>query len=365
MTVVKGVKESAVRRVLFAMFDSLLRRAPGLALVIAVSALAWLAERALAAAAGHTTLEAIVLAILIGAVVRAFWSPDARFEPGIAFAAGLLLEVSIVLLGFGADLRQFIAAGLPLVGSIVGVVVAAILTGSTIGRMLGLSPVHALLVACGNAICGNSAIAALAPVVGARKDEVASAIAYTAVLGVVVILGLPLLARPFGLDDYQYGILAGLTVYAVPQVIAAAYPVSVLAGQTATLVKLVRVLMLGPLVVVLALRRRRQERAMHERLTESPGAALAQTGIGQLLPWFVAGFIAAGALRSAGVVSVPFADTARDSARALTVLAMAALGLNVDIHAIRRVGPKVAMTVTGSLAVMVTIALAIVHVLRR
>ncbi len=327
---------------------------PGLALVIAVSAVAWGAELVLTAIVGHPTLEAIVLAILIGAVVRTFWAPPARFAPGIAFAAGMLLEIAIVLLGFGADLQQFIRAGLPLVASIVGVVIAAIATGVAIGRALGLTPVHALLVACGNAICGNSAIAAIAPVVGAKKEEVASAIAYTAVLGVVVILGLPYLAPLFGLNDYQYGILAGLTVYAVPQVIAAAYPVSILAGQTATLVKLVRVLMLGPLVVVLSLWSRRK------------GAGrTAEAGFGQLVPWFVIGFVIAGALRSAGAVNVPFADFARDSARVLTVLAMAALGLNVDIQAIRKVGAKVALTVTGSLAVMVTIALAIVKWLPR
>jgi uncharacterized integral membrane protein (TIGR00698 family) len=326
---------------------------PGLALVIAVSAVAWGAELALTAVVGHPTLEAIVLAILIGAVVRTFWSPPARFTPGIAFAAGMLLEIAIVLLGFGADLQQFIKAGLPLVASIIGVVVAAIITGIAVGRALGLTPVHALLVACGNAICGNSAIAAIAPVVGAKKEEVASAIAYTAVLGVLVILGLPYLAPMFGLNDYQYGILAGLTVYAVPQVIAAAYPVSVLAGQTAVLVKLVRVLMLGPLVVVLSLWRRR-------------GAAdNSRTSLGQLVPWFVVGFVIAGAIRSAGLVSMPVADAARDSARVLTVLAMAALGLNVDIQAIRKVGPKVAMTVTGSLLVMVTIALVIVKRLPR
>jgi uncharacterized integral membrane protein (TIGR00698 family) len=321
---------------------------PGLALVIAVSAVAWGAELALTAIVGHPTLEAIVLAILIGAVVRTFWTPPALFAPGIAFAAGMLLEIAIVLLGFGADLHQFIKAGLPLVASIVGVVIAAILTGVLIGRALGLSPVHAMLVACGNAICGNSAIAALAPVLGAKKDEVASAIAYTAVLGVVVILGLPYLAPMFGLNDYQYGILAGLTVYAVPQVIAAAYPVSLLAGQTATLVKLVRVLMLAPLVLICSLVRRRGK------------AALVATPIWSLVPWFVIGFLIAGALRSAGAVNPALTTSAGTAARVLTVLAMAALGLNVDINAVRRIGPKVALTVTGSLAVMVSIALVIV-----
>jgi uncharacterized integral membrane protein (TIGR00698 family) len=325
----------------------------GLALVIAVSALAWGAELALTAVVGHPTLEAIVLAILIGAMVRAFWTPPERFAPGIAFAAGFLLELAVVLLGFGADLQQFLKAGVPLLASIVGVVIAAIATGVVIGRALGLSSTHALLVACGNAICGNSAIAALAPVLGAKKDEVASAIAYTAVLGVVVILGLPFLAPMFALNDYQYGILAGLTVYAVPQVIAAAYPVSMLAGQTATLVKLVRVLMLAPLVLVFSLVRRRHE------------AALVTTKVWTLVPWFVIGFLIAGGLRSSGEVSASFATSAGTAARVLTVLAMAALGLNVDINAVRKIGPKVALTVTGSLAVMVTIALAIVKWLPR
>lgn len=324
----------------------------GLALVAAVSGLAWFAELALTALVGHATLEAIVLAILIGAIVRTVWTPPDSFQPGIAFAAGFLLEVAIVLLGFGADLHQFLKAGLPLLVSIVGVVVAAILTGVAIGRVLGLSSTHALLVACGNAICGNSAIAALAPVLGAKKEEVASAIAYTAVLGVVVILGLPYLAPLFGLNDYQYGVLAGLTVYAVPQVIAAAYPVSLLAGQTATLVKLVRVLMLGPLVVFFSLRRRNE-------------AALATTKIWTLVPWFVVGFLLAGGLRSSGEVSASFATSASTTARVLTVLAMAALGLNVDLNAVRKIGPKVALTVTGSLAVMVTIALMIVRWLPR
>ncbi len=335
----------------------------GLALVIAVSILAWLAELGLTAAVGHATLEAIVLAILIGAAVSFFWSPPEKFAPGIAFAAGTLLEISVVLLGFGADLHQFLKAGIPLLLAIVGVVVAAIATGVMIGRALGLSPVHALLVACGNAICGNSAIAAIAPVVGAKKDEVASAIAYTAVLGVVMILGLPLLAPIFGLNDYQYGVLAGLTVYAVPQVIAAAYPVSLLAGQTATLVKLVRVLMLGPLIVVLSIRRKHVDTKAGD--TKVADARVADARVADILPWFVAGFMIAGALRSSGVVSAPLGDHARDAARVLTILAMAALGLNVDLRAIQRVGAKVALTVTGSLAVMVTIALAVVRLLPR
>lgn len=328
---------------------------PGVALAAAVGLAAWLAERGFIASTGHAPIEALVLAILLGAVLRAAWTPGVRFDPGLAIASGFLLECSIVLLGAGADLRQFARVGIVLGAAIAGIVLLALFSGFAIGRALGLTRTHALLVACGNAICGNSAIVAVAPVIGARRDEVASAIAYTAVLGVVVILGLPHLIPLFGLDDYRYGVLAGLTVYAVPQVIAAAYPVSVLAGQTATLVKLARVLLLGPLVFTLSLLERRRV-----------GASAADVkGHPPYVPWFVVGFAAAALLRTGGIIDPGAGDAARDSARLLTLLAMAALGLGVDLRAVRQVGPRVASVVTGSLVVIVIAALFLVRALPR
>ena len=87
-----------------------------------------------------------------------------------------------------------------------------------------------MLVACGNSICGNSAIAAVAPVIGADGDEIASSIAFTAVLGVLMVLDAG--AIPFSVPR-QYGMLAGLTVYAVPQVLAATVPAGASARRSA------------------------------------------------------------------------------------------------------------------------------------
>jgi hypothetical protein len=116
-------------------------------------------------------------------------------------------------------------------------------------RLLGLPQRMAILIACGNSICGNSAIAAVAPVIGADGNDIASSISFTAVLGVVVVLTLPLLAPVLHLTLTQYGVLAGLTVYAVPQVLAATLPIGALSNQVGTVIKLVRVLMLGPVVL--------------------------------------------------------------------------------------------------------------------
>ena len=120
----------------------------------------------------------------------------------------------------------------PMLLGIASVVAVAILASYGIGRLLGLPVRMALLVACGNSICGNSAIAAVAPVIGADGDDVAASIAFTAVLGVLAVLGLPLLAPLLGLSGHQYGVLAGLTVYAVPQVLAATAPVIAITAPT-------------------------------------------------------------------------------------------------------------------------------------
>src|ERR1700675_1837819 len=120
-------------------------------------------------------------------------------------------------------------------------------------RVTGLPLRMAILIACGNSICGNSAIAAVAPVIGADSDDIAASISFTAMLGVIVVLTLPLMVPVLQLSLTQYGVLAGLTVYAVPQVLAATLPIGALSNQVGTVVKLVRVLMLGPVVLGLSL----------------------------------------------------------------------------------------------------------------
>jgi uncharacterized integral membrane protein (TIGR00698 family) len=213
-----------------------------------------------------------------------------------------------------------------------------------------------ILIACGNAICGNSAIAAVAPVIGARSDDVASSIAFTAILGVLVVLGLPLLIPLLGTTPTEYGVLAGLTVYAVPQVLAATVPVSLVSTQVGTLVKLVRVLMLGPVVLGLSL--------LASRLRDEPGAP-AETrrrlGFFKLVPWFILGFLSLAAARSLGLVPDAAQAPLTRMAGILTVIAMAALGLGVDVRVVARVGGRVTLAVVASLGVLLLVSIALVR----
>ena len=322
---------------------------PGILLSTVVSGLALVAEWLELRLTGGAWVEALVLAILIGALCRLMLCRPAVFDPGIAFSAKYFLEVAIVLLGASVSAAAVAEMGLPLIAAIAVVVGIALIASYAIGRGLGLSRPVALLVACGNSICGNSAIAATAPVIRADAEDVASSIAFTAVLGMLTVLALPVLVPLLGLSATGYGVMAGMTVYAVPQVLAATAPVSALSIQIGTFVKLVRVLMLGPVIFLLSLvsgKERDERPALH-----------------RMVPWFILGFLALLVARSIGLIDAALAARMNGLATVLTILSMAALGLGIDLRRVMRAGPRVTVAVVLSLGVLVAASYAMVLLL--
>ncbi|MBV9862706.1 MAG: putative sulfate exporter family transporter [Alphaproteobacteria bacterium] len=309
---------------------------------------------------GRAWLEALVLAILIGVGVRTLWSPSGRWRPGIAFSGKMLLEVAVLLLGASISARTVMAVGSGLLLGIAGVVVFALLASYVAARLLGLPHRMALLVACGNSICGNSAIAAVAPVIGAGAEDVAASIAFTAVLGVGVVLALPSLVPLIHLSGMQYGVVAGLTVYAVPQVLAATAPIGAISVQIGTMVKLVRVLMLGPVICVLSLAASRRGRHATDGNAVPAGG---RPPFHRLVPWFILGFIGLAALRSLDLLPPASLGPIAVLASLLTVLSMAALGLGVDLRALAQAGAKVTAAVTASLLLLCAVSLALIRLL--
>ena len=337
---------------------------PGIGLCLVVTGAAYALEAGERAVTGKAWLEALVLAIVIGTAVRSLWTPGDRWHDGIAFSAKYLLEVAVVLLGASVSAATILSAGAGLLVGIAGVVACAILLSFGIGRLLGLPTRMALLVACGNSICGNSAIAAVAPVIGADSDDVAASIAFTAVLGVAVVIGLPLLGIALGMSGLAFGALAGLTVYAVPQVIAAASPLGAAAVQMGTLVKLVRVLMLGPVCLVLSLvapRLAPQQGPAGAVITGRP--APKRLDLAHLVPWFIIGFLALVACRSLGLVPMAAVAPMGRIATLLTVVSMAALGLGVDVRTVAKAGGRVTAAVVLSLLGLGAISFALLAVL--
>jgi uncharacterized integral membrane protein (TIGR00698 family) len=323
--------------------------APGLLFCVAVTAVANALAGLEVQLFGRAWLESLVLAILVGTAIRTCWRIPARFQRGIQFSAKILLEIAIVLLGASLSASALLGAGPALIGGIALVVVVAIGTSYAIGRVAGLSKKLALLIACGNSICGNSAIAAVAPVIDADSGDMAASIAFTAVLGVAVVLFLPLLVGLLSLSQVGYGVFAGLTVYAVPQVLAATGPVSAASVQIGTLVKLVRVLMLGPVVLMLSLFGR--------------GEGQARPAWSRLVPWFIVGFLLMLGLRSANAIPAAALAPMHGAADFFTIMSMAALGLGVDARAVLRAGARVAAVVVLSLLCLAAASFLLVRLL--
>ena len=328
----------------------LARLLPGVLLSAGIGAIAFGLQLIETALFSHPWIEGLVIAILLGAGLRLFWTPSSLWTPGVQFSAKTLLEVAVALLGATVSGAAVMALGPVLLLAIVGVVALAIVGGYALGRAFGLPPAMALLVACGNAICGNSAIAAVAPVIEAEGQDVAAAIGFTAVLGILVVLLVPAVGALMGFDATKVGVLAGLTVYAVPQVLAAAAPAGMLAVQTGAIVKLVRVLMLGPVCLVLGL--------MRSAKGEGGGEGAKGPKLHHMAPWFIIVFLILMGLRSAGAIPEVVLPPLQAGVTAMTLAAMAGLGLMVDPRAVVRAGPRVAAVAALSALLIGALALA-------
>jgi len=327
---------------------------PGVLLCILIALVSLGLESLELRAFAHPYVEALVVAILLGMAIRSFWTPSERWQRGIAFSAKQLLEVAVMLLGASISFAAIAASGSLLLGAIVLTVFMTLCFSFAVSRMLGLSTKLSILIACGNSICGNSAIAAVAPVIGADGDDIASSISFTAILGVVMVLGLPLLIPLLQLSATQYGILAGLTVYAVPQVLAATVPAGLISTQIGTLVKLIRVLMLGPVVVGLSL--------VASRFHDGKRTEAGRKGFDffRFVPWFILGFLVLAALRSFAIIPGELAGPIRTITVFLTVVSMAALGLGVDVRVLAKVGGRVTAAVTLSLLLLLAMSIGLV-----
>jgi len=159
---------------------------------------------------------------------------------------------------------------------------------------------------------------------------------------------MPLAIPLFGFGDAHYGVFAGLVVYAVPQVLAATAPVSAVAVQSATLVKLMRVLMLGPLMLTLSM----SQYWLGKNKNSSPNTFHPF----KLVPWFIIGFGLLMGLRSMGLIPSIILPWLAASATILTNLSMAALGLSCDMRALACSGGRVIGAAILSLCTLIGMA---------
>jgi len=194
-----------------------------------------------------------VFAIAIGIIARRILGPVKTLDPGTTFASRQLLQFGIVLLGFGINLAVLWQAGRASAPVLIGSLVVGLAGGLLLGRLMRVGFNLRMLVAAGTSVCGASAIAALAPVIGAEASEVAFSTATIFLYNIVAVFLFPAIGHALHLSDATFGTWAGTAINDTSSVLAAGYAYAPAAGQIATIVKLTRALAILPIAAGVAL----------------------------------------------------------------------------------------------------------------
>ncbi|GIT92214.1 membrane protein [Jannaschia pagri] len=278
--------------------------------------------------ASHYDTPAMLLALLLG-IALSFLGTEGKTPAGIAYSARTLLRLGVALLGVRISFGMLAGLGAPLILLVVGGVVATIGFGMAFGRFFGHKWRFSLLTAGSVAICGASAamaISAILPKDERSEERLIFTVMGVTVLSTVAMIAYPILVRSLGLNDVQGGVFLGGTIHDVAQVVGAGYSVSEPTGDTATLVKLMRVAMLAPVVLIASL-------AIRRWAEPDPDGSRPP-----LLPGFVIAFLVLAALNSFGIIPTVVATFASDASRWLLLTAIAAVGMKTDLRSVMSVG---------------------------
>ena len=332
--------------------DGIRSSAPGLAAAIVVALIARVVTGFLPAIVAEVTV-----AILIGIVVGTVAGPRmATLTAGLAFASQRVLRLGIILLGARLSLGEIARIGLPATGVIVITMAASLAIVLTVSRLVHIEGRLAVLIAVGSAVCGNTAIVATAPVIGARARDVAYAVATITLFGTLAVFLYPAVGRAIALPQPSFGLWAGIAVHDTSQVIATSAAYGPQALDVATVVKLIRNALMAPLLILIAT-------GWAARGGDAVGSA--RRGVRRAVPLFVLGFLALAALRTVGLLDAQQAAALDVAARALILVALAAVGMSIHLGELREtswrplaVGFTVALVVgLGSLVAIVTLGL--------
>lgn len=269
---------------------------------------------------------ALILAILAGNLI--LWSDSQRAV--YKYAEKHLLSLATILLGFGLNVRLLQQLPWHYLLIIVLMVLLALSSSQLYCGKMGRG--LRWLLGAGNAICGNSAIAATAPSLKASLTEIGLAVTVVNLLGTIGIFIFPPIAHLFGLSASETALFTGAILQSVGHVVAAGYSIDPEVGALALLIKMGRILMLGPVILFIGWRFNRNE-----------GAQLSLS----VIPNYVWGFLLAAAITSTGIIPPTYTKGLEKTGTHLLLIAMTGIGLGINIREMLQMGPRAALS--GSL----------------
>lgn len=271
----------------------------------------------------------LVIAILIGIVWRAVFGLKVKLEKGVAFSNKRLLRLGIILLGMRLNLFDISNAGMKIIIIVIVVIIFTLFAVYSLTRFFKVEKKMGILTACGTAICGAAAVAAIAAPLKAKEEETAVAAATVAILGTIFTLIYTVLYSILPLNSIEYGIFAGSTLHEVAHVIAAASIGGESTVDIAVIVKLTRVALLVPVAIVIGL-----------LFSDKKDGNESKKVLFAIFPWFILGFLIMSGINTLGIVSQSFTTALVNLAYLFIGMAMAGLGLHVDVKTFKKLGIK-------------------------
>ena len=308
-----------------------------------------------------------VFGILIG-MLLAFLKRPESLNPGIKFTSKYILQYSIILLGFEMNLFNVIKVGGQSLLVMLFTLTASFVTAYFLGKAMKIDGNTTTLIGVGTSICGGSAIAATAPVIRAKDEDVAQAISTIFLFNIIAVFIFPPLGHLMGLSDTGFGMWAGTAINDTSSVVAAGASWSSAAGNNtalafATIVKLTRTLMIVPITLVLAvytarkLSKKKAERSSGGESSEADS----NFSFVKVFPWFVLGFVLTAVLNTFLPIPVSVSEALVKIGKFMIVMAMSAIGLNTNLKKLLTNGLKPILLGLSCWFVVAAVSLIVQH----
>lgn len=274
-----------------------------------------------------------VFAILLGMVITLFLKDKGGMQAGITFTSKKILQLAVVLLGFGMNLSSIMKTGAQSLPIIVSTIATSLIVAFALYKLMKMPSNISTLIGVGSSICGGSAIAATAPVIGADDEEIAQSISVIFLFNVIAALVFPTLGSLLGLSNEGFGLFAGTAINDTSSVTAAAAAWDGIHGSNtldaATIVKLTRTLAIIPITLMLAF--------VRTRGTKNSGGSVS---LKKIFPFFILFFVLASVVTT--IFNLPAAVTSpiKELSKFFIIMAMAAIGLNTNIVKLIKTGGK-------------------------
>jgi uncharacterized integral membrane protein (TIGR00698 family) len=274
-----------------------------------------------------------IFSILMGLIISSLWNKPSIINEGLKFSSKKILQLSIIGLGAGLNLKQIIDVGISSMSIMIFTLLAAFFSAFLFGHLLKIPLKLTSLIGMGTAICGGSAIAALSPIIDAKDEDITYSISTIFIFNIFAVLLFPFIGHILNMSDLTFGTFAGTAINDTSSVVAASYSYSSIAGDYATIVKLTRTTMIVPISIIFAL-------VMYFLNKKDKNIEKINYNFVKVFPWFIMWFLLISLINTRGLINSNLSITIVSISKFFILVALAAIGLNSDMNILKKTGFK-------------------------